>query len=159
MCATLSTQQSCLTQAETAGDEVASCPLFLPWKHFGTQPLFPGPVGQHTFTSCVTVPWWHSSRQPRHRMGGMKRLCLVFPTETPRRLLGFSSSRSLTWFPSPAVVEATFPPDPLSASLCKLFESTVCLHAHLLLEGAARWQILPWKWHTLMSQYLFLFCF
>lgn len=44
-----------------------------------------------------------------------------------------------------------------SASLCKPFESRVCLYAHLLSEGAACWQILAWKSDTLMSQYLFLF--
>ena len=45
-----------------------------------------------------------------------------------------------------------------SASLCKLFESRVCLYTHLLSEWAACWQILAWValWCALIS-FFFLY--
>lgn len=48
--------------------EVASCSLFLPWKHYVTLPLFPGAVGcSVTVSRTPLLPvwlytWWHSSR-------------------------------------------------------------------------------------------------
>lgn len=95
-------------------------------------------------------------------------LSLVFPTETHQGFLpeqvmevlllqgggGLSAAEASDGFP-PQLLFEQHSPSHSAASLCKLFESRVCLYAHLLFEGAARWQILAWKLLTLMSQYLF----
>lgn len=167
-----------------AGDEVTSCPLFLPWKSFMS--LFAAALGRTVtvygtpFTSCVTLCTLGGTVTVRAcKTEGKARSDRLsddsvwnFPWK-PSRIPPWAgdgaggSGGGCLWSAEGAL--DGFPPQLLfkqhsiihsPVTLCKLFESRVCLYAHLLLKGGGGCSLANFCLE--IAHYdvsLFIFCF
>lgn len=166
------TQQLCLMQVETAGDWGRQLSSILTTKAIWNIAIVSQTsrlhcnYSQYTFTSGETTRG--GTVRAWNRVGGMK--CLVvwlshaFVWYFPRKPIKDSSLSRWWKCGSSGGWSDGFPPQLLfqqhslshsSASLCNLFEYAF-MHICCLM-GAACWQILAWKTHTLISQYFFFF--